>query len=40
MRGKERGAGINARPVLRPNASLPSNSTIKFNDLFTNRGKG
>ena len=29
-----------AMPEARPNASLPSNSTTKFNDLFSGRGNG
>ena len=39
-RGKMRGACTMAMPEARPNASLPSSSTTKFNDLFNKRGNG
>ena len=40
MRGKTRGAFITAMEVLRPNASLPANSTMKFKLLLTICGNG
>ena len=38
-RGNERGACTMARPLSRPNASLPARRTMKFRLLFWMRGK-
>ncbi len=39
-RGRMRGACTIAIPEGLPNASVPSSSTAKLNDLFSGRGKG